>query len=379
MEMTSRNPLVAGASDGAHSDSKGDVKAPKTFDDIVAAIDHGRYSTKTKARLRRVRMALRNMNAAGEAVAALKTEVEVSKLVGHGGTDFRRRRELARQVTEPWMADPRSTGRMAWDVALLQLVLVTLLMTPFELGFNFVSDTAGESGAEIFFGWFEIFMITFFFADICLNFRTAYIVDDQIHQDPKEVATAYLRMWFWIDLAATVPISEIVGLFQDAPDEGDESADATSVLRFLRFFRLIRLLRMLRALRLSQLLTNFGELGVIAESALRFVRLTFWMLITGHTISCGWQFIADVNGYGEDTWAYAQDITADTPVGERYTTALYFAFTTLTTVGCVAQHKRAVHSVAVTGRCAMLDRCVACRCATCELALIPPACVAAVL
>lgn len=54
-----------------------------------------------------------------------------------------------------------------------------------------------------------------FFVDIIINFRTSYInpMTGDESTNPKEIAKNYLKGRFWVDLLATVPIDQIVGVF----------------------------------------------------------------------------------------------------------------------------------------------------------------------
>lgn len=277
---------------------------------------------------------IRRKTAAHRVVSAFMHEREVSKLVGHRDKMFRESRLLKKVVTTKWLADPRSFWRQCWDVALAVVVVITLMMTPWELGFNVTYSTSNYEEDQLGLVVLDWLIISFFFMDMALTFRTAVIEDDAPIQDTQEIAKRYLRCWFWIDLLATFPFGEFaqaVGLVPSAGEAGE-----ARTLRFLRFFRLIRLLRMLRVLRLGKMMSKLGETGQVVASILRFVRLAVVLVITAHFLACGWHFIAMALHDEPDTEVWGTQFGLEDPsVGtwERYTLSLYWALVTLTTVG----------------------------------------------
>ena len=75
-----------------------------------------------------------------------------------------------------------------------------------------------------------------FFLDIIINFRVSFINDtgDEINE-PRAIAINYLKGMFWIDLAATLPIDEILSLIFDSKN------DLFMLFALLKMGRLLKL------------------------------------------------------------------------------------------------------------------------------------------
>ena len=87
---------------------------------------------------------------------------------------------------------------------------------------------------------FEQTVTLSFITDVCFNFNTAYLDEDERWiTDRAMIGQRYMSGWFWIDAPSSVPV-ELIDLFL----EGDSSS--LGMLKFLRLFRLLRLLRLLK-------------------------------------------------------------------------------------------------------------------------------------
>ena len=115
-----------------------------------------------------------------------------------------------------------------------------------------------------------------------------------------------------------------------------EEIDETSNLAMLRFLRMFRLLRLLRLLRLEQYIDALEERVKANLSVLRILRMMLKLLFLMHLLGCFWALIGRL-GY-ETNWlaAYATEDGATaltSPAHIQYLIAVYWALTTLTTVG----------------------------------------------
>ena len=148
--------------------------------------------------------------------------------------------------------------------------------------------------------------------------------------DPQKIARKYLSGWFWIDAPASLPL-ELLDLLPDT------NASDFAILRVLRMFRLLRLLKLLK------LNAIFDELEDQLGTGMRAVKLLMEvgkMVFLAHLLGCFWFGIgaaAKMSFFGGDedtpTWfdSYAD---SDSPTtGDYYLWSIYWALTTLTTVG----------------------------------------------
>ena len=100
---------------------------------------------------------------------------------------------------------PYSGWRSSWDIVMIFFVIYNVVLLPMELG---LSLEGGSIQAT-----FEHFIDLFFFCDICLNFFTGYIDENnKLIMNHKQIAKHYLGLWFWIDLVATIPFETVLSI-----------------------------------------------------------------------------------------------------------------------------------------------------------------------
>jgi|LauGreDrversion2_2_1035103.scaffolds.fasta_scaffold04374_2 CRP-like cAMP-binding protein len=250
--------------------------------------------------------------------------------------------------TRPW--------KESWDMLILVMIMYSAIMVPFRICFD------AEAVGYMFI--FEQCVTFVFITDVLFNFNTAYLDDTRWVISRPRIAVTYLQGWFWIDVPSSVPV-ELIDIFV----EGDN--DHLAMLRFLRLFRLLRLLRLLkvrlrllRCLYLHSLHEHLIPRPTIPESAgvayrfaqvgeyiaaleikfdvnltfLRIVQMLCSILFLAHMLGCFWFYLAVLVGLDQDetpTWVavYAGGSGLDAPPHIQYLYSVYWALTTLTTVG----------------------------------------------
>ena len=216
---------------------------------------------------------------------------------------------------------PASAWKEKWDLVVMLLIVYSAVTVPVRVCF--------ASDAEGWLWYFEVAMSFAFLFDLSLNFRMAYHRDGErgeLVTDRREIAVRYLSGWFWIDAPSSLPV-EVIELL--LPDDVD-----TSNLALLRALRVFRLVRLLKLLKLDALL---GRLEELLDVNLRIVKLVFLvvkMFFVAHLLACGWFYVA-THSPGGESWltTYDDGSAVDGPLSRQYLFSLYWAFTTLTTVG----------------------------------------------
>ena len=193
---------------------------------------------------------------------------------------------------------PGSTVKYLWDVFILLLTIYTAIEVPAELVFSY------DFPPLIF--HLDHSISAFFLLDVIVNFNTALIVKGKVVRNRKTVAGRYLKTWFLIDFLSAVPISF---LFH------------TPFSELNRLFRLLRLLRLLKLVRLANFLHKLGTTASINPVIMRMMFFVFWIIMFAHWVACGWVALGGIT-----------DEMAPTHL-MKYLLALYWSFTTLTTVG----------------------------------------------
>jgi len=131
-------------------------------------------------------------------------------------------------------------------------------------------------------GWtfINVFIDLFFVFDLVLNFFIAFY-DEQMHlvDEPREIVRNYLRSWFIVDLAGSIPFDFItlVGSYV-------AGTQAVAVFRVLKLPRIVRLMRIAHFLRARE--------DIILNEVIRMLKLMITMFISAHWIACFLYYVA---------------------------------------------------------------------------------------
>lgn len=204
-----------------------------------------------------------------------------------------------------------SHSRVLWDILVLILIIVSLVLIPFELAFQHSINPITN--------WI-IYTVDFVLIfDIFLNFRTSYTRKGISYKDRKSIGKHYTKTFLIYDLLANIPF-EFIFLWTDVTLLNEPIA---LVLRCLSFFRIARLnLIFNRWMRFSRFKVGYMRIAKF------FVVISLFI----HVISCSWYFTAYETGFPEDSWVVRQGIDPQDS-GTSYIRALYWAVTTMTTIG----------------------------------------------
>ncbi|KAG8566667.1 hypothetical protein GDO81_013340 [Engystomops pustulosus] len=168
-----------------------------------------------------------------------------------------------------------------------------------------------------------------FIVDIVINFRTTYVnTNDEVVSHPAKIAIHYFKGWFLIDMVAAIPFDLLI--YRTGTDE------TTTLIGLLKTARLLRLVRVARKL------DRYSEYG----AAVLFLLMCTFALIA-HWLACIWYAIGNVERpYMEHKIGWLDnlanqigksyndtDLSSGPSIKDKYVTALYFTFSSLTSVG----------------------------------------------
>ena len=107
---------------------------------------------------------------------------------------------------------------------------------------------------------FDLTTDILFMVDLVMTFNVAIISKEKnkLVMDRKIIAITYLKSWFALDLAASVPFDLIIQAVSpddglSSSSEGANTASATSLLKGFKLPRLLRLLKIMRIMRLVKM------------------------------------------------------------------------------------------------------------------------------
>jgi hyperpolarization activated cyclic nucleotide-gated potassium channel 2 len=161
------------------------------------------------------------------------------------------------------------------------------------------------------------------------------------------IALLYLRTWFPLDLLTSFPFTWITdGFFrQESTGSHEESSSlhfASGMLPLLKVLRFLRLFKIVRLAKLSRITTALEDWvsSYTLSSALSLAKMGLAVFFIIHWSACMWYFISDSQSASHPlTWLYSSGIgdsnllVKDGGLGEKYIAALYWAITTVSTVG----------------------------------------------
>ncbi|XP_071347730.1 voltage-gated inwardly rectifying potassium channel KCNH6-like isoform X2 [Trachinotus anak] len=247
------------------------------------------------------------------------------------GADVLPEYKLQTPRIQKWTILHYSPFKAVWDWVILLLVIYTAIFTPYSATF-LLSDqeeaamqTCGYSCSPL--NVVDLIVDIMFIVDIIINFRTTYVnSNDEVVSQSSRIAVHYFKGWFLIDMVAAIPFDLLIYR------SGEET---TTLIGLLKTARLLRLVRVARKL------DRYSEYG----AAVLFLLMCTFALIA-HWLACIWYAIGNVEraaaaGIGWlDTLGgqlgkpYNDSIIESGPsIRDKYVTALYFTFSSLTSVG----------------------------------------------
>ncbi|XP_059834536.1 potassium voltage-gated channel subfamily H member 2-like isoform X3 [Hypanus sabinus] len=232
-----------------------------------------------------------------------------------------------------WTILHYSPFKAVWDWLILLLVIYTAIFTPYSAAF-LLNDQEEVRRRDCGYSCnplsvVDLMVDIMFMIDIFINFRTTYVNgNDEVVSNPARIAIHYFKGWFLIDMVAAIPFDLLI--FRSGSEE------TTTLIGLLKTARLLRLVRVARKL------DRYSEYG----AAVLFLLMCTFALIA-HWLACIWYAIGNVertflqprigwlDSLGEQIGKqYHENDTSSGPtIKDKYVTALYFTFSSLTSVG----------------------------------------------
>ncbi|XP_057714278.1 potassium voltage-gated channel subfamily H member 6-like [Corythoichthys intestinalis] len=254
------------------------------------------------------------------------------------GADVLPEYKLQTPRIQKWTILHYSPFKAVWDWVILLLVIYTAIFTPYSATF-LLSDqeeaamqTCGYSCSPL--NVVDLIVDIMFIVDIIINFRTTYVnSNDEVVSQSARIAVHYFKGWFLIDMVAAIPFDLLI--YRSGEEVVRGEGETTTLIGLLKTARLLRLVRVARKL------DRYSEYG----AAVLFLLMCTFALIA-HWLACIWYAIGNVErstsaGIGWlDTLAeqlgrpYNDSVEGSGPsIRDKYVTALYFTFSSLTSVG----------------------------------------------
>ncbi|XP_029443837.1 potassium voltage-gated channel subfamily H member 2 [Rhinatrema bivittatum] len=231
-----------------------------------------------------------------------------------------------------WTILHYSPFKAVWDWLILLLVIYTAIFTPYSAAFLLNDQETRDLKCTYAcnpLNVVDLMVDIMFIIDILINFRTTYVnCNEEVVSHPGKIAIHYFKGWFLIDMVAAIPFDLLIF--------GSGSEETTTLIGLLKTARLLRLVRVARKL------DRYSEYG----AAVLFLLMCTFALIA-HWLACIWYAIGNMEcsmGNAHNIgWLYTLGSQIGKPynssgrsgpsIQDKYVTALYFTFSSLTSVG----------------------------------------------
>ncbi|PWA17636.1 hypothetical protein CCH79_00008111 [Gambusia affinis] len=240
-----------------------------------------------------------------------------------------------------WTILHYSPFKAVWDWVILLLVIYTAIFTPYSAAF-LLNEAEDDGGSCVYtcnpLNVVDLVVDVMFIVDILINFRTTYVnSNDEVVSHPGRIAQHYFKGWFLIDIVAAIPFDLLISR---SGSQETEPQTQTTLIGLLKTARLLRLVRVARKL------DRYSEYG----AAVLFLLMCTFALIA-HWLACIWYAIGNVERTGSERiggmkigWLdnladqigkhyNSSDRSSGPSIQDKYVTALYFTFSSLTSVG----------------------------------------------
>uniref|UniRef100_A0A3B4AW96 Voltage-gated delayed rectifier potassium channel KCNH4 n=1 Tax=Periophthalmus magnuspinnatus TaxID=409849 RepID=A0A3B4AW96_9GOBI len=219
--------------------------------------------------------------------------------------------------------------KAGWDWLILLATFYVAITVPYNVCFTAVEIREdGVASARNPPTVSDILVEILFIIDIVLNFRTTFVsTSGQVVYDARSICIHYVTSWLFVDLIAALPF-DLLYAFNISVNFG---------------VHLLKTVRLLRLLRLLQKLDRYSQYSAVV---LTLLMSTFALL--AHWMACVWYFIgrSEIESNSASSWdiGWLHELAKRlgtpyflTPGGpsvrSSYVTSLYFALSSLTSVG----------------------------------------------
>ncbi|XP_023985212.1 voltage-gated inwardly rectifying potassium channel KCNH2 isoform X3 [Physeter macrocephalus] len=264
----------------------------------------------------------------------VRRAVRISSLVAQEvlslGADVLPEYKLQAPRIHRWTLLHYSPFKAVWDWLILLLVIYTAVFTPYSAAFLLKETEEGPPAPDCGYACqplavVDLIVDIMFIVDILINFRTTYVnANEEVVSHPGRIAVHYFKGWFLIDMVAAIPFDLLIF--------GSGSEELIGLLKTARLLRLVRVARKL---------DRYSEYG----AAVLFLLMCTFALIA-HWLACIWYAIGNMEQPHMDSrigWLHNLGDQIGKPynssglggpsIKDKYVTALYFTFSSLTSVG----------------------------------------------
>lgn len=253
-----------------------------------------------------------------------KTKISISQAIQLKYTSFHKQK-----IKDPdfprYLIHPESKFKHIWNVCMILLLIYTALIMPFRVAF--MENVYWDAWTLL-----ETAMDFLFIFDILINLVSSYPTSEgQYEIRLRTIIWKYGKSWMFLDIFASIPFALIEASEDSAKDYGGNYNDVLRLIRLPRLYRLLRVSKLLKVISGKFFEKLQDWLGINTPKAKLYVFVITVSVII-HVVACFWYYAAKLQGYGPESWVVSYGIL-DKGNGTKYLCAVYWAVTTLGTIG----------------------------------------------
>ena len=266
---------------------------------------------------------------------------------------------------EPWLPviDPKGQFYHRWQALMVIVLIILSALTAYTISFYYdeLMDLRSDHWLEIAHLTIDLFLLV----DCGIHFNLGIIVGEKLVMDRWFIAKHYIKSgYFFIDFLSSVPLVSILRLWGSTSATSERWGRVPRLLKLLKVFRMIKVLRLLKLVRATQTVNAKTEHDNFPAGLFyRLGQLLTMLFLLTHTCACVFVLIAQIHYNDGQNWATAyyldhgsvglggtsssssrhsfvenlRDIRKKNgfPFSRKrlYSISMYWASTTLTTVG----------------------------------------------
>jgi len=230
-----------------------------------------------------------------------------------------------------FISPPGSPYRLAWDIVGALLIVYDSLTIPLQVF---------ELPSSLFMFIMDCLTLVFWTINMFASLTTGHFRNGVVEMRFSHILRAYLRTWFFVDLAVVVP--DWYFSLDAIASMGRAQSGAGNTVKMLRIVRLVRTVRLVRLLKLRWILAAINEL-LNSESAsivANIFKMISMLLVINHFIACMWFVISDMRDTS-DTWIKYHQFD-NSSWDYQYLTSLHWSITQFTPASMHVQPQNSV-------------------------------------
>ncbi|GMH90312.1 hypothetical protein TrVE_jg4805 [Triparma verrucosa] len=225
---------------------------------------------------------------------------------------------------------PSNEYHTYFDLLISGMIIVTVFTVPVCIGWDEASDYLSD---------FNLAIDLIFLLDVVKSFNTGFFDDNEdCIMDRRIIVENYLRGWFLIDVASSIPIEQLIG---DGGGASGGSSGLTKANSSVKGLKLLKIAKVLRLFKLSKTFKWLKEFMLsleqrfefrLSDASIKLVKLAVGVLLAAHWIACFHWFLVRSHDFPEDSWVVYSNLV-EVSFWMQYNWSLFKALAQMIMIG----------------------------------------------